>query len=127
MKKILATLAAGAMLAAIAAAPASAAGFKIKTGTSAKDAGRCAAATVLFAKLSEGLPEKDKTVEFADLAIVWIDYITNADTAFSEEAAKEMGVTAERYQAVSGDGKNTDAIINAVVEDMGNCMNFITA
>ena len=49
MKKILATLAAGAMLAAIAAAPASAAGFKIKSGVSAKDAGRCAAATVLFA------------------------------------------------------------------------------
>lgn len=127
MKKILATLAAGAMLAVIASAPVSAAGFKIKTGTSAKDAGRCAAATVLFAKLAESLPKEEQTSDFADLAIVWINYITSADTAFGEEAAKEMGATATRYDTVSEGGKNTDAIIKAVADDIGTCMVFLTA
>jgi hypothetical protein len=127
MKKFLATLAAGAMLAVMASAPASAAGFKIKTGTSAKDAGRCAAATVLFAKLAEALPKEEQTSDFADLAIVWINYITSADTAFGEAAAAEMGATATRYDQVSEGGKNSDAIIKAVAEDIGGCMAFLTA
>jgi hypothetical protein len=121
MKKTLIALAAGALLAGGFSAPVGAAEsvFKIKSGTSAQDAGKCLATNLLWTKLSKEVLKKESP-ENDQITQLWTDYITAGDSAFIETATKSMVDTSGRYSAAAE--KSSDDMLSAVVGDLADCL-----
>lgn len=122
MKSALIRLAVGATLALALTGVASAADAKLKpkASTSADMAGKCLAATTLFAKLSEGDAKEGEDKSMTELALTWLDFLKDKPEAYQSAALDGMKTTAEGYgKAIE---KSNDEGLAAIAGDMATCI-----
>ncbi len=122
MSSTLIRLAIGATLAFALTGAASAAEttLKVKASTSAAMAGKCAAATTLFAKLSEGDAKPGDDRSMSELAVTWLSFLEDAPEAFQESALTSMSTTADGYSKAVDKGANE--ALAAIAGDVATCI-----
>jgi hypothetical protein len=126
MKLSFASVAAAALLSVALIVPQSAAAaddLKVKPGTSAKDVGRCATATVLVAKLTEEEAKKTNDTTFADLGLMWLNHIQAQPDAYQTEAMAAMADTATGYQTAMKD--DSDGVLATIIGDVAKCLEYL--
>ncbi|MFN3856240.1 MAG: hypothetical protein ACK4RV_00705 [Caulobacter sp.] len=129
MKKLFAALGSAALIAAsVGVMPTQAA--SIKPTATATDAGRCLANAVFFSAMIETIndPEMNKSKPQIDaMGESWMTYIKGKGGSFSDAAMAEMDATANRYGEQLKASDNMEGLVNTVITDLSNCMNFIQA
>ncbi|WGM39714.1 hypothetical protein [Caulobacter sp. NIBR1757] len=122
MTTALSRIALGAVLAIAVAGAASAAEttLKVKASTSAAMAGKCAAATTLFAKLSESDAKPGEDRSMSELAITWLTFLKDAPEAFQTSALTSMSSTADGYSKAME--KSTNEALAAIAGDVATCI-----
>ncbi len=122
MSSTLIRLAVGAAFALTLTGVASAAetALKVKASTSAALAGKCAAATTVFAKLSEGEAKPGEDRSMSELAVTWLTFLKDAPEAFQESALASMSTTAEGYSKAMEKGANE--ALAAIAGDVATCI-----
>jgi hypothetical protein len=122
MSKTLIRLATGAALAVAlsGAATAADAALKVKAGTAAAMAGKCTAATVLFAKFTEDEAKEGEEKPMTDMAMTWLTFLQAQNEAYQKAAIEEMVKTTEGYtKAVE---KSSTEGLTAIAGDVAGCI-----
>ncbi|MDB5469313.1 MAG: hypothetical protein JWR84_873 [Caulobacter sp.] len=122
MNTALIRLAAGAVLAVAltGAASAAEATLHVKASTSAALAGKCTAATVLFAKFTEDDAKEGDARPMTDMAMTWLTFLQTKDNAYQTAALEQMKVTTEGYSTAVE--KSSTEGLTAVAGDVASCI-----
>jgi hypothetical protein len=83
-------------------------------------AGKCAAATTLFAKLSESDAKPGEDRSMSELAVTWLTFLRDAPEAFQSTAIASMSSTADGYSKAMD--KSTDEAVAAIAGDVATCI-----
>eukprot|EP01030_Chromulinospumella_sphaerica_P027262 gene27262-27510_t len=122
MTTALTRLAIGAVLAVALAGAASAAEatLKVKASTPAAMAGKCTAATVLFAKFTEDDAKEGAERPMTDMAMTWLTFLGAQPEAYQTAALEQMKSTTEGYSAAVE--KSATEGLTAVAGDVAGCI-----
>ena len=94
--------------------------LKVKANTTPDMAGKCAAATTLFAKLSESDAKPGEDRSMSELAITWLTFLKDAPEAFQTTAIASMSSTAEGYSKAMG--KSAEESGAPIAGDVATCI-----
>jgi hypothetical protein len=94
--------------------------LKVKANTTPDMAGKCAAATTLFAKLSESDAKPGEDRSMSELAVTWLTFLRDAPEAFQSTAIASMSSTADGYSKAMD--KSTDEAVAAIAGDVATCI-----
>lgn len=94
--------------------------LKVKANTTAVMAGKCAAATTLFAKLSEGDAKPGEDRSMSELAVTWLTFLQEAPEAFQTSAITSMSSTADGYSKAME--KSANEALAAIAGDVATCI-----
>ncbi len=122
MKSAFTRLAAGAVLAVALTGAASAADatLHVKASTPAATAGKCTAATVLFAKFTEDDTKAGEDKPMTDMAMTWLTFLQGQPEAYQSAALEQMKTTTEGYSKAV-ESSSTEGL-TAVASDVAGCI-----
>lgn len=115
-------LAAGAAIAVALTGTAFAADAKLKpkATTTAEMAGKCIAATTMFAKLSEGDAKEGDDTSMTDLALTWIEFLKDKPEKYQAAALEGMASTADGYSKAVD--RSSEEGLAMIASDMATCI-----